>query len=135
MDPNAANYDRPPPGFNQRKRKRRGVLSTIANQQRQPGNVLNPRVPLRGTATSSSDAVVPPKPRAYQPDGNSGPQKGSLGTVDRFKAAGLKAPKGASEIGFFNATHKHGEPMKNLISKLKKRRQGPVKQGQSRYTP
>lgn len=44
-------------------------------------------------------------------------QKGSLGNISQFQTP--------SKQGFFNATHKHGEPMKNLIAKLKARRKGP----------
>lgn len=30
----------------------------------------------------------------------------------------------ARQIGFYNATHRHGEPLENMIQKLKARRQG-----------
>lgn len=30
----------------------------------------------------------------------------------------------AQQIGFYNATHEHGEPLKNMLAKLKARRQG-----------
>lgn len=50
--------------------------------------------------------------------GNAGPANQNAGRKQNSPV------QGADQIGFYNATHVHGEPAKNLINELKKQRLG-----------
>ena len=119
------------------KDKRRGVLAQFTRSD------LNTRPGGRRTqvGTNIPRGVVPTKPvgagagRPGVPDALQtsasprlpGPGQARknvpIGNLSDFKKGPIEVGgKTVGEKGFFNATHKHGEPMKNMLAKLKSRR-------------
>lgn len=126
MDPNAPHYDRPP---DRRKRRRQGLFAQFGGPQDgrpasgppkgEPGYVPTDqrRPPMTAgplMRTGSAAAVGAPK--------STMPRHGSLGNISAFKQGVNAGGQAGKQIGFYNATHQHGEPMKGLLAALKARR-------------
>lgn len=59
-----------------------------------------------------------------RPPASTMPRKGPVGSLRDFKGPHSfnQTHAQGKQIGFYNATHKHGEPMKGLLAALKSRR-------------
>jgi hypothetical protein len=121
MDPNAPNYDRPPT----KKRRLPPWMQGQAKNRMAPNKPVRPPVATDNAAPSINGvAIGTPAPKSVQnlPPKSTLPSKGSLGNISQFKGKPNFQNAQGKQIGMYNATHKHGEPIKKLIAQLKARR-------------
>lgn len=106
------------------RQRRRNVLQTMVSPQRRPTGSRGPIPPALGERINGVEAQRRALPGPGQATHNV--SAGNLSDYKKVKAAGGDTRQNGKQIGFYNATHKHGEQMKGLIAKLKKQRtQGP----------